>query len=191
MERTSRKDDPMSALVDLLAEALAARRDFPPRASSAAAAIAAQVPRTPEDAGPRRRGRRHTTPAQVARFAGELLEALATRLDFPPRASSAAAAIPGPAPAEPVRREARPGKRRRSPAQVGRLTARLLAHVQSNPGEPIEEIARALRQSTRALALPARNLLAQGRIRTRRVRGETRYYAAGAGPIHETGRDSR
>jgi hypothetical protein len=132
MPRTPKPTDPLSAIIDLLADALAARLDFPPRASSAASARAA-----PATAGARHEGQ------------------------------------------EP------------SPARVARLTAELWAYVKSHPGVRIEQIASALGQSTRDLALPAKKLLAKGKIKTKGVKRATRYYPARAPVFHDVGRDSR
>jgi DNA-binding Lrp family transcriptional regulator len=52
----------------------------------------------------------------------------------------------------------------------------LRVHVESHPGERIEQIARALRRTTRELARPVRRLLEQGTIAGRGVGRDTRYY---------------
>jgi len=176
MPRAKKSTDPLSAFIGLLADALAARLDFPPRASSAASARAPPAGAAPTRAGARRPGRKGSA-AQVARLTDELLDALATRLDFPPRASSAAAALAAPAGAAAPAGGRRKG-RKRSPAPGARLADELLAHVRSHPGERIDQIASALRTTTRELALPARKLLLQGKIRTRDVKQATRYYGA-------------
>jgi hypothetical protein len=172
MPRSSRTTDPWSTLVGVLADALAARLDFPPRASSAAAASAVPASAAPARAGARRR-RRKPSPALAESLTKALLDALAARLDFPPRASSAASTLAAPAAAT-LRNK--PG--RRPPARTARATGELLAYVSAHPGERLEQIAAALRRSTSDLAPAARSLLAQGRIRTRGTRRATRYYVA-------------
>jgi hypothetical protein len=172
MPRPSKATDTWAALAAVLADALAARLDFPPRASSAASASEVRASAAPARASIRKR-RRERSPEPIDRLASELLDALGARLDFPPRASSAASARAAPAHAG-ARREG--GKR--SPARRARATDELLAHIESHPGQRLEQIASALRRSTRALARPAKSLLAQGKIRTRVVRRATRYYVA-------------
>jgi len=172
MPRASNPADLLSTLVGLLADALAARLDFPPRASSAASARAVPAGAAPRRAGARRRGRRRS-PALTARLTDDLLDALSARLDFPPRASSAASAL-----AAPARADARHKGKKRSPARLARVTERLRTYIESHPGERIEQIATALRQSTGDLAEPARNLLEQGKIKTKGGKRATRYYSA-------------
>jgi hypothetical protein len=106
--RAAKPTDPWSHFVDLLADTLAERLDFPPRASSAASALSA-----PPVARPRRRTSKRTA-VLAAHLVDELLEALAARIDFPPRASSAGSIG---ATARPTRKRAssRPASPRRSP----------------------------------------------------------------------------
>jgi hypothetical protein len=85
--REAKHNDPWSSFVDLLADTLVARLDFPPRASSASSALAA-----PPDARTRRRRGKRTS-ALAAHLVDELLEALAARIDVPPRASSAGSIV--------------------------------------------------------------------------------------------------
>jgi hypothetical protein len=172
MPRRATTPDPWSSLVGILAEALAARLDFPPRASSASAARAARAGAAPARPVARHR-RRKRSPALAERLTDALVEALAAQLDFPPRASSAAAARVAPAPAG-----ARPEGRRRAPARPSRLSDELLAYVGSHPGERIEQIAGALRRPASGLAPAARDLVAQGKIRTRGAGRAARYCAA-------------
>jgi len=76
------------------------------------------------------------------------------------------------------------GKRsvKRSAAQVEGISRRLLEHVQKNPGQGIEAIARGLSVSTRTLALPVRKLLAAGKITSSGQKRATRYFPASKGP---------
>jgi hypothetical protein len=124
--RASKPTDPWSTFVDLFADTLAARLDFPPRASSATPALAAPPP---VQARPKRR-RRHRHTALATRLVDELLEALATRLDFPPRASSAASALnPSPAEGAPASDPARRKEKRRVPAR----SAGVRRNIRRNP----------------------------------------------------------
>jgi hypothetical protein len=102
--RAAKHTDPWSSFVDLLAEALVARMDFPPRASSAASALA-EPPEAPTRARGRARRRVHRSSVLAAHLVDELLEALAARIDFPPRASSAGSIV----------ESARPRKKRAPP----------------------------------------------------------------------------
>jgi hypothetical protein len=171
MPRDAKTADPWPDLIDLLADALAARLDFPPRPSSAASALAAPASAAPARAPRAKAGTR--SPALVARMTEELLGALAARLDFPPRPSSAASALAAP----PVARPRRRGQRR-TPEQVARLATELRTYLRSHPGARLEQLAAALGQPSRALELPIKALLSQGKIRARRVKQVTRYYGA-------------
>jgi len=106
--RAAKPTDHWSHFVDLLADTLAERLDFPPRASSAASALS-----TPPDARTRRRKSKRTA-VLAAHLVDELLEALAARIDFPPRASSAESIVVS---ARPRRKRApsRPASPKRSP----------------------------------------------------------------------------
>jgi hypothetical protein len=110
--RAAKPTDPWSSFVDLLADTLAARLDFPPRASSAASALSAP----PEARARRRRSKR--TSVLAAHLVDELLEALAARVDFPPRASSAESIVVAARPRKKrvPARPASPMRRPRSPA---------------------------------------------------------------------------
>lgn len=176
--RAARSSDALSAIIDLLAEALAARIDFPPRPSSAASTSAAPAPFATRHKGKER------SPALVARLADELLDALATRLDFPPRPSSVASALP-------ARAGAMHRRQRRSPALVARLTDQLCAFIRKHPGTGIGKIATALGQSTADLALPTKKLLAAGKIKVKRLDRTNRYYPARSPALSDVRRDSR
>jgi hypothetical protein len=172
MARTTKSTDPWPTFVGLLADALTARMDFPPRPSSAAASYPAQADQARPRSADRRKQQRRA-PDLVARLTTDLVDALAARMDFPPRPSSAAAALAPPVTASPPRR-----RRRRSPGAIARQAEALVAHVKAHPGERLEEIASALRRSPRTLALPARKLVATRRLKARGAGRATRYYPA-------------
>ncbi len=81
-------------------------------------------------------------------------------------------------PQAPARR-GRGGKR--SPEELDQMAEQLHAHIQENPGERMEEIARSVGSSTRDLALPVKKLLSDRRIRTEGQKRATRYYPASGG----------
>ena len=74
------------------------------------------------------------------------------------------------------RRRSAGGKR--APHEIQRTAEALHAHVTANPGERMEDIARALGSTTRDLALPVKKLLSDKRIRTEGQKRATRYYPA-------------
>jgi hypothetical protein len=69
----------------------------------------------------------------------------------------------------------KPGEKR-SPEEIARTTAKLLAHVEAHPGQRIEEIGKQLAVATRDLALPVQRLMAQKRISTKGKRRATKYF---------------
>ena len=72
-------------------------------------------------------------------------------------------------------RSKRTGKR--SPRQINSMMARIMKFVESNPGQSIADIAKALGTETRDLTLPMRKLKAEGLVRTQGQKRATRYYA--------------
>ena len=76
--------------------------------------------------------------------------------------------------APPKGRATTPG--RRTAADVAALTARLNELIRARPGLRIEEIARALGESTMVLSLPAKKLIVAGAIETRGRKRATRYF---------------
>lgn len=65
---------------------------------------------------------------------------------------------------------------KRSPEQIDALVSKLESHIRKTPGERIEQIARSLGVSTSDLALPAKRLLAEKKIRTKGNRRATKYF---------------
>ena len=72
-------------------------------------------------------------------------------------------------------RSKRTGKR--SPRQINSMMARIMKFVESNPGQSIADIAKALGTETRDLTLPMRKLKAEGLVRTQGQKRATRYFA--------------
>lgn len=72
-----------------------------------------------------------------------------------------------------------PGNGKRSSAQLAEFKQRILSRLASNPGIRTEELNAALGTSTKELALPLRQLVADSVVRTEGERRGTRYYAAG------------
>lgn len=65
---------------------------------------------------------------------------------------------------------------KRDPQALARLGARLVRYVASQPGKNIEQIARGLQCTTKALVLPMNKALASGEITKKGARRGTRYY---------------
>jgi hypothetical protein len=88
------------------------------------------------------------------------------------RAPSPSTAAPG----RPARSRARRKGAKRHPTQLQQLTERLLAHITKNSGQGIEQIAKGMATTTKELALPARKLMTDRRIRTTGRRRGTKYF---------------
>jgi hypothetical protein len=85
------------------------------------------------------------------------------------RRAVAAQAVAGP-------RRRRKGQKR-DPGDLEQLTARLLAFVAKHSGQRIEQIGKAMGTTTKELALPAKKLIAEKKIRTTGTRRATKYFA--------------
>jgi DNA-binding MarR family transcriptional regulator len=68
---------------------------------------------------------------------------------------------------------------RRSAEDVSALADQVLAHIRSNPGQRLEEIARDLGMDTNDLKQPVANLLEAGAVRREGKARGTTYYAGG------------
>ncbi len=110
------------------------------------------------------------------------------------------AAIAGGSLAQPARRSvaratktasaapAVPGRRGRRPSAESEHAAQaLLAHVQSSPGQRLEEIGAALKMPTQVLKGPAGRLLRAGALRTEGQRRGTRYFPGSGKPAAAAG----
>jgi len=65
---------------------------------------------------------------------------------------------------------------KRSPDELEKLTTQLLAHIKSNAGQRIEQIAQGMNVSTKELNLPAKKLLAKKVIKTKGHKRATQYF---------------
>ncbi len=74
-------------------------------------------------------------------------------------------------------RAARANGAKRSPREMVAAVGQLEKFVREHPGERIEQIARSLGVASRELALPARKLLADRRLRTEGQKRATRYFS--------------
>jgi outer membrane biosynthesis protein TonB len=96
--------------------------------------------------------------------------------------SPAKKAAPAPAPvaakkAAPARASRSKGEKR-SPELIAKTTDALLAYVKSHAGQRIEQIAQGLKVTTKDLALPAKKLLAERRLKTKGQKRATQYFPA-------------
>ena len=78
----------------------------------------------------------------------------------------------------PGKPKSRPKGAKRSRAAIARTTADLLAEIVAHPGQRIEQIAKAMKTSTKELTLPAKKLLGQGKIKSAGVKRATTYSPA-------------
>jgi hypothetical protein len=70
---------------------------------------------------------------------------------------------------------------KRDPEKLAALTDELLQYIKGHPGQRIEQIGKAMGESTKALALPARKLVKDGFVKTSGVRRATTYSPVGKG----------
>jgi hypothetical protein len=78
--------------------------------------------------------------------------------------------------APPAPKAAKPGKRaRRSAEDVEQVAGQVLAYVQGNPGQRLEEIGRGLKVDTAGLKKPIQTLITTGRLRTEGQKRGTKY----------------
>ena len=84
--------------------------------------------------------------------------------------------------AAPVKHVAKASKRskgaKRAPEEIKQTTEALLAFVKSHSGQRIEQIAKAMKVTTKDLALPAKKLLATRKLKTRGQKRATQYFSA-------------
>jgi hypothetical protein len=67
---------------------------------------------------------------------------------------------------------------KRSPQALTQLVSRLLSEIKAKPGLRMEQIAKALGSTTKDLALPAKKLIAEKKIKTKGERRATKYFPA-------------
>jgi hypothetical protein len=76
------------------------------------------------------------------------------------------------------RRAARAKGQKRRPEDLQATVNQLLAAIKANPGQRMEQIAKGLKSSTQELALPAKKLIAEKKIKTKGERRATKYFPA-------------
>jgi hypothetical protein len=67
---------------------------------------------------------------------------------------------------------------KRSPQALTQLVGRLLTEIKAKPGLRMEQIAESLGSTTKDLALPAKKLIAEKKIKTKGERRATKYFPA-------------
>lgn len=77
----------------------------------------------------------------------------------------------------PVRAGRREKGQKRDPAEIERLTGRLLDYVKGNAGQRIEQIAAGMGTVTKELNLPVKKLIAQKSLKTKGQKRATQYFA--------------
>jgi hypothetical protein len=128
--------------------------------------------------------------AIVARETLAAVDGMLKRGEVAPRATLIKKA---PSPARPAPRQAivpralmpkiaaparRPGEKRPA-AELEQITHRLGAYIKANPGQGIEQIAKALETQTKELTLPIKKLLEAKRIGSKGHKRATRYFPRG------------
>lgn len=73
---------------------------------------------------------------------------------------------------------ARPKGQKRAPEDLEQLVGQLLAAIKATPGQRMEQIAKGLKSTTQELALPAKKLIADKKIKTKGERRATKYFPA-------------
>lgn len=79
------------------------------------------------------------------------------------------------------RRPASAGRRKRGQAELDELGQTLLDHIAGDPGLKITDLAAALSTTPKELALPARRLIAEKKVRTEGQKRSTAYYPTARG----------
>lgn len=74
--------------------------------------------------------------------------------------------------------KARPRGQKRAPEDLEQLVNQLLAAIKATPGQRMEQIAKGMKTTTQELALPAKKLLAEKKIKTKGERRATKYFPA-------------
>jgi len=73
---------------------------------------------------------------------------------------------------------ARAKGQKRRPEDLEALVGQLLNAIKASPGLRMEQIAKSLKSSTQELALPAKKLIAEKKIKTKGERRATKYFPA-------------
>lgn len=74
----------------------------------------------------------------------------------------------------------KPGAKR-PPEEINKLVDALFSHIQSNPGQGVEQIAKSINEETKDLTLPLKKLLSSNMIRTEGQKRATKYYPGAGG----------
>jgi len=114
-----------------------------------------------------------TDNALLSLFVEKLADALLRRTNGAVRSVDTADHSVGAAP-----RGRRKKHAKRSSLRISRTTTALLAHIKSNKGQRIEQIAAALNIPTSDLKYPAQKLLADGQVKTKGAKRGTTYFMA-------------
>jgi len=69
----------------------------------------------------------------------------------------------------------KPGEKR-TPAALAQITEQVYNYIKSNPGQGVEQIAKALQTSTKELTLPIRKLLGEKKVGSKGQKRATRYF---------------
>jgi hypothetical protein len=136
---------------------------------SALEAVADALRKGGEVAAPAPVARRPGRPAKVVEAAPVVAPKPAGKPGRPAKAVSASAASAAAA------AKRRAGEKR-SPVLLAQVTEQVGNHIKSNPGQGVEQIAKALSTTTKELTLPIRKLLADKKITSKGQKRATRYF---------------
>jgi hypothetical protein len=125
--------------------------------------------------------------AEALKKGGEVSSAPVAR-----RPGRPAKVVEAPAPVKPAGKPGRPAKaassassaaaakrragEKRSPVLLAQVTDQVGNHIKSNPGQGVEQIAKALSTTTKELTLPIRKLLGDKKITSKGQKRATRYF---------------
>jgi len=87
-----------------------------------------------------------------------------------------AAGRPRGRPAAPAKAPKRRVGEKRSPQQLAQVTEQVFNHIKGNPGQGVEQIAKALGTTTKELTLPIRKLLGEKKVTSKGQKRATRYF---------------
>lgn len=96
------------------------------------------------------------------------------KVEEPKVAKAAPKAAPKPA-AKPAAAKRKAGEKR-SPDELAQITEGVFNYIKSNPGQGVEQIAKALATSTKELTLPIRKLLNDKKVGSKGQKRATRYF---------------
>jgi hypothetical protein len=94
----------------------------------------------------------------------------------PVEAAKGAKRAAAPAQAKSIASAKRKPGEKRTPQQLAQLTDQVYSHIKSNPGQGVEQIAKALQTSTKELTLPIRKLLVDKKVGSKGQKRATRYF---------------